>query len=130
MPKWCLYDLDNEKAALILKNICKSIKGSPNSRIIVLESVLQDGYAGRLLRYADMNMMVAVGGKERDELQWRMLGEELGWKLRKIYPLRNIWLCAIEFVPVWSEGEALISEKQIPSVENRSVVAEMRFLQP
>ncbi|KAJ4357161.1 uncharacterized protein N0V89_001736 [Didymosphaeria variabile] len=128
--KWCLHDWDDNKAAIILKNIRKSIKRSSKSRLIVLESVLEDGHTGRLSRYADMNMMVAVGGKERDESQWRTLGEESGWKLRKVYPLRNAWPYAIEFVPVWFEGEAPPAEKEIPSVEPGSVVAEMRFLEP
>ena len=128
--KWCLHDWDDEKALIILKNIRKSIRRTHKSRLIVLESVLQDGHVGRMSRYADMNMMVAVGGKERDEARWRKLAADSDWELRKIYPLRNAWPCAIEFVPIWPPEEAKHAEEQLPTAKSRNTVAEMRFLEP
>ncbi|RMZ66208.1 O-methyltransferase family 2 [Pyrenophora seminiperda CCB06] len=113
--KWCLHDWDDEKASTILRNIRAAIKEGPKSRLVILESVLKDGYAGKMSRFADMNMMVAVGGMERDEMQWRNLADSTGWQLREVYPLRNAWPSAIELVPAWPD---------------REVVAEMRFLEP
>ncbi|KAF2179237.1 putative O-methyltransferase [Zopfia rhizophila CBS 207.26] len=101
--KWCLHDWDDEKASIILKNIRRAIKMGDKSRLVILESALKDGHMGRMSRYGDINMMVAVSGKERDEKQWRALASETGWNLRKIYPLRNAWPCAIEFIPAWEE---------------------------
>lgn len=120
--KWCLHDWDDEKACTILQSIRKAIKRAPKSRLIILESVLEDGHKGRLPRYADMNMMVAVGGRERDERQWNSLAEKTGWTLRKIYPLRNAWPCAIEFVPDWDFGKT--------KDQSEHAVASMRFLEP
>ncbi|PVI02648.1 S-adenosyl-L-methionine-dependent methyltransferase, partial [Periconia macrospinosa] len=97
--KWCLHDWDEENASIILTNIRKAIQRSSKSRLVILESVLDDGHVARMSRYADMNMYVAVGGKERDESQWRHLAETTGWSLRKIYSLRNAWPSAIELVP-------------------------------
>ena len=87
--KWCLHDWDDDKASIILRNIRAAIKEGPDSRLVILESVLEDGYAGKMSRYADMNMMVAVGGMERDKAQWHNLASNTGWRLREIYPLRN-----------------------------------------
>ncbi|KAI0468893.1 S-adenosyl-L-methionine-dependent methyltransferase [Xylaria cf. heliscus] len=119
--KWCLHDWDDEKARAILRNIRKAILKSPQSRLIVLESVLRDGHMGRMSRYGDMNMMVAVSGKERDAREWRRLAASTGWRVRKICPLRNAWPSAIELVPVWGMDETNTTKQ---------VVAEMRFLEP
>jgi hypothetical protein len=97
--KWCLHDWADEDAIVILKNIRRAIIKSPQSRLVILESVLKDGHVGRMSRYADLNMMVAVGGRERDEQQWRDLASRSGWNVGRICALRNAWPCAIEFLP-------------------------------
>lgn len=98
--KWCLHDWDDEKAVVILKTIRRAIKQGSKSRLVILECVLKDGHMGRMSRYGDMNMMIAVSGKERNEKEWQALAERSGWEMRKLYSLRNAWPCAIEFVPV------------------------------
>lgn len=100
--KWCLHDWDDEKAVIILKTIRRAIKTHPTSRLVILECLLEDGHMGRMSRYGDMNMMIAVGGKERDETEWRSLAERSGWELSRIFHLRNAWPCAIEFLPISS----------------------------
>lgn len=131
--KWCLHDWDDDKARIILKNIRASLRKSAVSRLVILESVLRDGHIGRMSRYADLNMMVAVGGKERGEDEWRSLADATGWSLRKIYPLRNAWPSAIEFIPVWPEQETNVQATRLevnPRSPPDQVVAEMRFLEP
>lgn len=97
--KWCLHDWSDEDAVVILKNIRRAIKNTPHSRLVILESVLKDGHMGRMARYGDLNMMIAVGGRERDEQQWRNLASQSGWRLERICVLRNAWPCAIDFRP-------------------------------
>lgn len=65
--KWCLHDWDDNKAVTILKTIRRAIKEGQKSRLVILECVLKDGQMGRMSRYGDMNMMIALSGKERDE---------------------------------------------------------------
>ena len=101
--KWCLHDWDDSKALVVLANIRRAIIPGPESRLVVLESILEEGRMGRLSRYADLNMMVAVGGQERTEDQWRSLAHRTGWEIKRIFKLRNAWPCAIEFVPASSE---------------------------
>ncbi|KAF2471774.1 S-adenosyl-L-methionine-dependent methyltransferase [Lindgomyces ingoldianus] len=111
--KWCLHDWDDEKATIVLKNIRRAIKKGNRSRLVILESVLKSGDVGRLSRYADLNMMVAVGSKERDEEEWRALAAASGWQIRMIYDLRNAWPSAIEFFPVW-EDPTVVAKESIP----------------
>ncbi|POS75431.1 hypothetical protein DHEL01_v206173 [Diaporthe helianthi] len=131
--KWVLHDWNDEKAVNILRNIRQSVTKGPYSRLIIFESLLEDGNRGRLARYADMNMMIAVGGKERDEVSWRRLAEGTGWKLRNIYRLRNAWPCAIEFIPDWAGDNITMQQQQQQSsespVDSDTLTASMKFLE-
>lgn len=101
-------------------------------------------------------MWMSANGEERSEKQWRNLAKQTGWKLNKIYPLRNAWPCAIEFVPDWNTTmdesvmkgatEAINGDAQVSTVTNGStdaavperpteqkvtkVQSTMRFLEP
>ncbi|MCJ1352286.1 MAG: hypothetical protein MMC33_002270 [Icmadophila ericetorum] len=99
--KWCLHDWDDSKALKVMGNIRKTITRGPRSRLIILESLLEDGRMGRLSRYADMTMAISASGQERNEAEWKALAEKTGWKINHIYYLRNAWPCAIELLPVW-----------------------------
>lgn len=127
--KWCLHNWDDEKTRVILRNIRMAIRRTHRSRLVILESVISDGHMGRMSRYGDLNMMVAVGGGERDEKSWTRLALETGWEVRRIYPLRNAWPSAIEFRPVW---DAPLKEEEVleQGKEVRFVRAEMQFLEP
>ncbi|KIX09588.1 uncharacterized protein Z518_00668 [Rhinocladiella mackenziei CBS 650.93] len=97
--KWCLHDWDDDRALRVLSNIRTSIQPGPKSRVVVFESILGDGRTSRLSRYGNLNMMVAVGGQERDESHWRSLAQSTGWTVSRIFSLRNSWTSAIELVP-------------------------------
>jgi hypothetical protein len=98
--KWCLHDWDDEKTATVLQNIRKAIRVTPDSRLVVMESILADGQSSRLSRYGDLTMMVSANGQERTEAQWRSLAGRTGWEIRHIRTLRGAWPCAIEMRPV------------------------------
>ncbi|KAI0390336.1 S-adenosyl-L-methionine-dependent methyltransferase [Xylariaceae sp. FL0594] len=98
--KWCLHDWNDSDAAQILRNIRKSIIERPVSRLIVLESILSDRYSARLSRYADINMMMTIGGLERGEQEWRDLATSSGWQVVRICDLRRAWVKALELRPL------------------------------
>ncbi|OTA66127.1 S-adenosyl-L-methionine-dependent methyltransferase [Hypoxylon sp. EC38] len=100
--KWCLHDWKDEKALKILGNIRRAIIAGPKSRLIVMETVIENGRAQRLSRYGDIHMMMTANGFERTERQWRELARRSGWEVKKIYNLRNAWVKAIELVPASS----------------------------
>jgi hypothetical protein len=72
---------------------------------------------GRMARYGDLNMMLTVGGEERDECNWERLAIGTGWKLKRICHLRRAWPCAIEFVPDWQLAEG--HEVESPDLVSR-----------
>ena len=122
--KWCLHDWDDEKASIILKNIRQAIIPAPESRLILFESILEEGRMGRLSRYADMNMMIAIGGQERTEAQWRTLASNTGWRIRRLCRLRNAWPCAIELVPtdpVVTNGSETAKHPELSSFKSGNI---------
>ncbi|MCJ1401067.1 hypothetical protein MMC11_004279 [Xylographa trunciseda] len=121
--KWCLHDWDDSDTLKIMKNIRKAIVKGPKSRLIIMECLLTDGRMGRLSRLADINMMVAASGQERDEVTWRSLAEQSGWTINHIYHLRNSWPCAIELVPKWDWANG-VSEDTWTATESKSGVEE------
>ncbi|KAF2106343.1 O-methyltransferase-domain-containing protein [Lophiotrema nucula] len=97
--KWCLHDWKDDDALKILRNIRKAIIESPESRLVVLESVLAGGRSARLSRYGDLNMLMAANGGERTMAEWNSLAERSGWNIVRVHSLRNAWPCAIDMRP-------------------------------
>lgn len=142
--KWCLHDWNDDKARTILTNIRRALVRTARSRLLVFESVLGDGHTDRLSRYADMNMMVAVGGQERSKADWEKLAGLSGWRMGRICALRNAWPCAIEFLPNdhWDTDSnsqptstngvhSVGAPSSISHIEPQATVtASMRFLEP
>jgi len=97
--KWTLHDWRDAEAIAILRNIRQAIISAPVSRLIVLECVRTDGQSARLSRYADLNMMVAANGLERNVDSWKHLSAQSGWRVEAIHQLRTAWPCAIDMRP-------------------------------
>lgn len=98
--KWCLHDWNDEDVVRILKNIRKAIIPGPKSRLVLLEILLKEGRAGHLARMADMSVMMAANGLEREEWEWDSLAAQSGWRVSCKYDLRNAWPCAMELLPI------------------------------
>ena len=105
--KWCLHDWKDPEVLTILSKIRQSIIKGPRSRLVIFESLLEEGRMGRLSRYADITMMVSANGQERNEKQWRELASESGWQVKEVHSLRNAWPKAIELVPKWESPHQL-----------------------
>jgi hypothetical protein len=61
----CLHDWKDDNAVKILQKNRNAIRLSPESRLVVLESILDYIRSSRLSRYTDMNTMVEANGLER-----------------------------------------------------------------
>lgn len=109
--KWTLHDWKEAEALKILQNIRQSIIDGPNSRLVVLESILADGRSARLSRYADMNMLMAANGLERTLNDWEGLAAKSGWRIERVQSLRNAWPCAIELRPAAVDARKVEIEK-------------------
>ncbi|KAK7516270.1 hypothetical protein IWZ03DRAFT_423611 [Phyllosticta citriasiana] len=87
---WTLHYWREEDARRILSNIAKAIIPGDNSRLIVLESILDMTHSSRLARYGDMNMMISVDGVERTWDEWSALADSSGWVITKPSPSNEV----------------------------------------
>lgn len=73
-----LHDWDDESAAAILRTIRA---GSPDhARLILFEAVVPEGNDPGGSKWLDLLMLALLGGRERNEAQWRELLEENGFE--------------------------------------------------
>jgi hypothetical protein len=74
-----LHDWDDAAAGAILQTLRAAMR--PDSRLLLLESVLADGDEPDVAKITDLHMLVALGGRERTEPQWRSLLTEAGFRI-------------------------------------------------
>lgn len=79
-----IHDWNDEKSLTILKN-CHQVM-SPESKLLIVESVIPPGNAPFGGKFLDLVMMLIPGGKERSEEEYRALFAESGFELKRIVP--------------------------------------------
>ena len=87
--KHIIHDWEDEKCVRLLTNCREAMQG--DGRVICVDSVLPpmgdtENAPAKLL---DLQMLVAITGKERTENQWRKLYEAAGFEISKITPLQD-----------------------------------------
>jgi O-methyltransferase domain len=73
-----LHDWDDERAAAILYTIRKA--ATAGARLVVLETILPPGNDPHGAKWLDLLMLALLGGRERDEWEWRTLLEDSGFE--------------------------------------------------
>jgi hypothetical protein len=95
--KSVLHDWDDERARQILERCRQAMDG--RGRLLVVERVLPErmtrSAADRLLAASDLNMLVALSGRERDEAAFRALFRAAGFALTRVAPA-SMSFCVIE----------------------------------
>lgn len=66
-----LHDWDDTSCDAILQVVRAAM--SPSSRLLLAESVMASGDAPDNAKLMDLHMLVALGGRERSEVEWRSL---------------------------------------------------------
>ncbi len=79
-----LHDWDDERSLRILQNIRASMR--PDSRLLIVETVLPGDNVNHFGNLYDMAMLVVVGGRERTHVEYAELLERAGLKLANVYP--------------------------------------------
>jgi hypothetical protein len=85
-----IHDWDDAKAGRILNSLRRAM--SSGARLLVVEHVIPDvdavasGNGGWLSKWLDLHMMVAAGGLERTEAEFRRLFAEHGFRLTRVVP--------------------------------------------
>ena len=95
--KSVLHDWNDERAQRILARCREAMDG--RGRLLVVERVVPERMAAsaehRLLAASDLNMMVVLSGRERDEAAFRALFHASGFALTRIAPAA-LSFCVIE----------------------------------
>jgi hypothetical protein len=73
-----LHDWDDEQATAILRTIRQS--APVHARLLVRETILPRGNEANGAKWLDLLMLVLLGGRERDEPQWRDLLADGGFE--------------------------------------------------
>lgn len=95
--KHILHDWSDEKSIQILKTVHASASRVKNSRLLIIEVVLDEGRPLSLHdAFLDIQMMAMVDGKERSEAQWKSLLGSSGFELKKIHAANGARLSIIE----------------------------------
>jgi hypothetical protein len=80
--RWILHDWSDAKATEILGLLGRSLK--PTARLILVEFVIPEGPGFDFSKWADLQMMILVGGRERSESEYRSLLRASGFDLEEI----------------------------------------------
>src|SRR6476620_1575120 len=85
LMSWILHNWSDSDCVRILRNCRRSIKWS--GRLLTIDHVIRPGNAPDFGRTSDLAMLVAFGGQERTEEEFRALLAEGGFRLRSVTPL-------------------------------------------
>lgn len=84
MLKSVLHDWDDDQALGILKQL--HVVMEKEARLLVIESVLDEGNTPSIGKMTDILMLVAVGGRERTRREFQALFTEAGFELMDVHP--------------------------------------------
>jgi hypothetical protein len=97
LMKAILHDWDDDDAAKILCQIRSAI--APDGKLLLLESVLPERSSSDIGLLIDLEMLVAVGGKERTHAEWADLLRRGGFRLNRVVHTATP-VSIVEAVPV------------------------------
>ncbi len=81
-----IHDFDDERAIAILSRCQQAMK--PQGKVLLLERVILSGRTPELLVLEmDVHMLIAPGGRERTEAEYRALLNAAGFELTKLIPV-------------------------------------------
>lgn len=84
MMKWIIHDWNDEQSITILSNLAKS--APKGSKLLLVETVVEEGFTPSISKIMDINMLAMTGGKERTPTEYAELFEKTGFKLTNVYP--------------------------------------------
>lgn len=78
-----LHDWDDVRALVILERIRAALQRRPSGRVIVIESLIAPGNRTDATKFADLTMLLCVGGRERTLEEYRALCARAGLELAR-----------------------------------------------
>jgi hypothetical protein len=81
-----IHDWDDERAIALLARCHQAMK--PQGKVLLVERVIVTGSTPQVLVLGpDVNMLVATGGKERTDAEYRALLSVAGFELTQLIPV-------------------------------------------
>jgi hypothetical protein len=97
LMSWILHNWSDVDCLRILRNCRRAM--APSGRLLTIDHVIQHGNAPDFGRTSDLAMLVAFGGRERTEEEFRELLREGGFRLESVTPLA-VPVALLESVPI------------------------------
>jgi hypothetical protein len=91
-----IHDWSEDQCLTILANCRKAMK--PAGRLLIVEMVIPEGNTPHPGKMLDMMMLVAPGGQERTEPEYRALLGKAGFRLTKVVPTASA-VSVVEAMP-------------------------------
>ena len=85
--KHIIHDWNDDESIKILQNIYLAM--NEKGKVLIVEMVVPEGNAPSPSKVMDVQMLIATGGKERTEAEYRKLLESSGFNLTRIIPTRS-----------------------------------------
>jgi hypothetical protein len=85
--KHIIHDWNDEQSIKILRNIHRAM--NEKGKVLIVEMVVPEGNEPSPSKMMDIQMLVATGGKERTEIEYRKLLNLSGFNLTRIIPTRS-----------------------------------------
>jgi O-methyltransferase domain/Dimerisation domain len=85
--RFILHDWTDSKALAILGAVRRAMK--PTARLMVVEQVIPEGPEFHFGKWVDLQMLVAIDGRERSEAEFRELLSRAGFELETIIPTES-----------------------------------------
>lgn len=82
--KQIIHDWDDEKALAVLLSVRRAM--TPGTKLLLVETVIPSGREPAHAKLLDLEVLVALGGKERTEQEYRNLYAVAGLKLTRVLP--------------------------------------------
>ena len=103
--RWTLHNWGDDETVQILKNVRTAILKSEQRqgrRLLVVEAVVKPNEVlSRPAMYGSLVMMSgAKNGKERSEREWQELCQRSGWRIHRVFDLRNCIPNILDLRPV------------------------------
>lgn len=86
--KFIIHDWDDEKNQKILKNIRRNMPD--NGKVLIVETVVPAGNEPHFSKIIDLEMLMAPGGLERTEDEFRKLLLDSGLRMTRIIPTQGM----------------------------------------
>lgn len=81
-----IHDWDDDKCAIILRNIRQALNSQKDGRLLILDNVVPAEPVPHPSKWFDIEMLALPGGRERTEDEFRALLDNSGWRLTRIVP--------------------------------------------